>query len=43
MSNVSVIYSRPNEMKDSRFGFSEHWALLGTILHNAGHKVVLLD
>ncbi|MDR3110661.1 MAG: radical SAM protein [Planctomycetaceae bacterium] len=43
MSNVAIIYSRPNEMKDSRFGFSEHWALLGTVLHNVGHKVVLLD
>ena len=43
MCNVMVIYPRPNEYKKPRFGFSYNWALLCTILHNSGHKVIPHD
>jgi uncharacterized radical SAM superfamily protein len=43
MSNVMVIYPRPNEYKNPRFGFSYNWALIGTVLYNSGHKVILHD
>jgi uncharacterized radical SAM superfamily protein len=43
MSNVMVIYPRPNEYKNPRFGFSYNWALIGTVLYNSGHKIILHD
>ena len=43
MSNMMVIYPRPNECKKPRFGFSYNWAMIGTILDNSGHKVILHD
>jgi uncharacterized radical SAM superfamily protein len=38
-----VIYPKPNEYKKPRFGFSYTWAMIGTILQESGHKVVLHD
>ena len=45
MSSVgfAVIYPRPNEKKEVRFGFSYDWALIGTALHTEGHNVLLKD
>jgi uncharacterized radical SAM superfamily protein len=43
MSNVMVIYPKPNEYKRPRFGFSYNWAMIGTILDNSGRKIILHD
>jgi tRNA A37 methylthiotransferase MiaB len=43
MSNIIVIYPQPDEHKEPRFGFSYDWALLGTVLHNNGHNVIMRD
>lgn len=43
MCNIMIIYSKPNENKKPRFGFSYNWALIGSIFHKAGHNVILHD
>lgn len=43
MGSVAIIYPKPNECKNARFGFSYDWAMIGTALHNAGHSVLLRD
>ena len=43
MSNIMVIYPKPNEYKKPRFGFSYNWALIGTVLYNDGHNIILHD
>ncbi|MDR2518342.1 MAG: radical SAM protein [Spirochaetaceae bacterium] len=43
MAHAMVVYPKPNEYKKPRFGFSYNWALLGTILHDAGHRVISHD
>lgn len=43
MASIAVIYPRPNERKNSRFGFSYDWALLASALKKAGNNIRLFD
>jgi len=43
MSNIMIIYPRPNEFKQPRFGFSYDMMTIATIFFNEGHRVILKD
>jgi len=43
MSNIIIIYPRPDEYKKPRFGFSYDMMTIATVLSNEGHRILLKD
>lgn len=43
MSNIMIIYPRPDENKSPRFGFSYDMLTIATVLSNEGHRIIIKD